>query len=85
MFSALLHLPRRGLAHDGLSLDKVMVDTDGHCRLTRKSAKHAREREIFKSLCYLSLAMAVGALPTPQCDMFCYRLLAIEAVTQKPC
>ncbi|CAJ1986435.1 protein kinase [Leishmania donovani] len=87
MLSALSHLHERGVAHGRLNLDNVMVDSNGHCRLIGQFADHALEREIFhfKPSCYLSPAMAAGALPTPPCDMFCYGLLAMEAVTQQPC
>ncbi|KAG5485125.1 hypothetical protein CUR178_08096 [Leishmania enriettii] len=87
MLSALSHLHERGLAHGNLNLDTVMVDSNGHCRLIGQSTDHALEREIFdfRLSCYLSPAMVAGALPTPECDMFCYGLLAMEAVTQQPC
>ncbi|GET86196.1 hypothetical protein, unknown function [Leishmania tarentolae] len=87
MLSALSHLHERGVAHGSVSLDNVMVDSNGHCRLIGQFSDHALRREIFhfRPSCYLSPAMAAGALPTPSCDMFCYGLLAMEAVTQQPC
>ncbi|CBZ24100.1 putative protein kinase [Leishmania mexicana MHOM/GT/2001/U1103] len=87
MLSALSHLHERGVAHGRLNLDNVMVDSNGNCRLIGEFADHALEREVFhfKPSCYLSPAMATGALPTPPCDMFCYGLLTMEAVTRQPC
>ncbi|KAK7199345.1 Protein tyrosine kinase/Protein kinase domain containing protein [Novymonas esmeraldas] len=85
--SALAYLHDRGVVHGNLHLDDVMVNADGSCRLAGYEADYAATRRLFKThrTCYLSPAMAAGALPTTSCDMFCYGLLTLELLTRQPC
>ncbi|CAJ1032990.1 Protein kinase domain/Protein tyrosine kinase, putative, partial [Leishmania shawi] len=85
--TALSYLHERGIAHGGVCLDNVLVSADGKCRLTGHSGDRKAACELFyvHQTCYISPRMATGALPTPQCDMFCFGLSTIEALTKEPC
>ncbi|KAK7199403.1 Protein tyrosine kinase/Protein kinase domain containing protein [Novymonas esmeraldas] len=86
ILSALCWLHERGIAHGKLSLDNVMIDSDGRCRLTGHSPELAVSLRTFQlpRTCYISPLMATGALPTPACDMFCYGLMILELGTRLP-
>ncbi|KAG5495914.1 hypothetical protein JIQ42_02791 [Leishmania sp. Namibia] len=86
VLSALSYLHERGVAHGALCLDNVLVSVDGRCRLAGHSSdrKAARELLCMDQACYMSPLMATGALPTPECDMFCFGLAAVEALTKQP-
>ncbi|SYZ68372.1 protein_kinase [Leishmania braziliensis MHOM/BR/75/M2904] len=85
--TALSYLHERGIAHGGVCLDNVLVSADGKCRLTGHSGDRKAACELFyvHQTCYISPRMATGALPTPQCDMFCFGLSTVEALTKEPC
>ncbi|KAK7199421.1 Protein tyrosine kinase/Protein kinase domain containing protein [Novymonas esmeraldas] len=86
ILSALAFLHERGLAHGSVSMDTVLIEADGSCRLKRFYPDLAIMLRLFRMrrTCYVSPLMATGALPTPACDMFCYGLLMLEAVTRQP-
>ncbi|KAK7199389.1 Protein tyrosine kinase/Protein kinase domain containing protein [Novymonas esmeraldas] len=87
ILSAVCYLHERGLAHGALCLDTVMVGGDGRCCLMGQSADRAalhRHYHIHQS-CYVSPRMATTALPTPECDVFCYGLLFLELTFKEPC
>ncbi|KAK7199336.1 Protein tyrosine kinase/Protein kinase domain containing protein [Novymonas esmeraldas] len=87
MMSGLVCLHKRGVAHGSLHLDNVMIDANGRCRLVGHFWNGAAARALFilPQVCYVSPAMAAGVPPTPACDMFCYGLLLLEAMTRQPC
>ncbi|CAM42628.1 hypothetical protein, unknown function [Leishmania braziliensis MHOM/BR/75/M2904] len=84
VLSALSFLHEHNVAHGNLNLDTVMVDSDGSCRLVGLYM-HERIPFVLPGTHYMSPAMATGTLPTPPCDLFCYGLLALEALTGEPC
>ncbi|CAC9519846.1 protein kinase-like protein [Leishmania infantum JPCM5] len=86
ILTALSYLHERGVAHGSVRLDNVLVSADGKCRLTGHSGDNEAARELFHihQTCFISPLMATGALPTPQCDMFCIGLGALEALTKQP-
>ncbi|KAL7701383.1 protein kinase-like protein [Lotmaria passim] len=83
IISAIAYLHKRGVAHGSVSLDSILVGADGVCRLRG----HCTDVVAFNKLvivprfCYVSPAMAAGAMPTPACDMFCYGLMCIELLS----
>ncbi|GET91185.1 protein kinase-like protein [Leishmania tarentolae] len=85
ILSALSYLHERGVAHGGVCLDNVLISADGKCRLTGHSGDNKAARELYyvPQTCFISPLMATGALPTPQCDMFCVGLGALEALTKQ--
>ncbi|KAK7198716.1 Protein tyrosine kinase/Protein kinase domain containing protein [Novymonas esmeraldas] len=87
ILSALSYLHERGSAHGAVSLDNVMVDANGRCRLTGQTTNQRLVQQTFvhSSTCYVSPAMAAGTPPTPACDVFCYGLTMLEAMTRQPC
>ncbi|CBZ29238.1 protein kinase-like protein [Leishmania mexicana MHOM/GT/2001/U1103] len=86
ILTALSYLHERGVAHGSVRLDNVLVSADGKCRLTGHSGDNEAACELFhmRQTCFMSPLMATGALPTPQCDMFCIGLGALEALTKQP-
>ncbi|KAK7199422.1 Protein tyrosine kinase/Protein kinase domain containing protein [Novymonas esmeraldas] len=86
ILSALGYLHERGIAHGRVSLDNVLVSADGTCRVTGHSGDRATSERLYhiRHSCYISPLMATGASATPQCDMFCYGLMIIEAETRQP-
>ncbi|KPA78811.1 putative protein kinase [Leptomonas pyrrhocoris] len=81
--SVLAYLHQHGVVHGGVSLDNVFVGADGACRLRGHCVDITKLKELFcvPRLCYVSPAMAAGAVPTPACDMFCYGLMGIELLS----
>ncbi|KAG5497642.1 hypothetical protein JKF63_03913 [Porcisia hertigi] len=84
LLSALSLLHEHNIAHGNISLDTIMAHSDGHCRL---AGLYTDEHNpfVFHRGYYVSPAIAAGAPPTPPCDVFCYGLVAIEALTEHPC
>lgn len=83
VLTALAYLHAQKAVHGELSLDTIVVAADGTCRLLTRCAGHRNARELFAmpQTCYVSPAMAAGALPTPACDVFCYGLLCVEILS----
>ena len=85
VISALVHLHSRGLVHGSLSLDTIIVGSDGICRLVGRYTNYELDQGTFlvSATCYVSPAMAADRQPTPACDMFCYGLIVLEALTRQ--
>ncbi|KAK7199469.1 Protein tyrosine kinase/Protein kinase domain containing protein [Novymonas esmeraldas] len=83
VLSALAFLHERGVAYGALSMDNILVDVDGRCQLKAFYPDYVAMCTVFrrKWSCYVSPAMAAGAPPTPACDMFCYGMLSLEAIS----
>ncbi|KPA78810.1 protein kinase-like protein [Leptomonas pyrrhocoris] len=86
VLAALSHLHAKGLVHGFLSLDAISVGSDGVCRLMNRYTDYELDNEVFffSRTCCLSPAMAAGERPTPACDMFCYGLSCLEALSRLP-
>lgn len=86
ILAALAHLHAKGAVHGAVSLDTAVVDANGCCRLVLQTDTTPDGHVVFASprTCYVSPAMAAGLAPTPACDVFCYGLMCLEAVTRRP-
>ncbi|KAK7199487.1 protein kinase [Novymonas esmeraldas] len=84
MLSALAYLHERGVAHGNLSIDTVVVDADGKCRLVGLCL-HERSPFVQSQSHHVSPWIAAGGAPTPPCDVFCYGLMVLEGLTGQPC